>query len=53
MITKSNLEAVLKCLGYVNSNRKNVYEKRYEQFDCAIEVDFNGAGTIKYPEEKA
>ena len=52
MITKSNLEAMLKYLGYVNSNRKNVFIKKYEQFDCAIEVDFKGVGTIKYPEEK-
>ena len=52
MINKSNLEAMLKSLGYVASKRKKVLEKKYEQYDCTIEVDFNGAGTIKYPEDK-
>lgn len=33
------------------ANEKSIREK-YEQYDCTIEVDFNGAGTIKYPEDK-
>ncbi len=29
-----------------------MFEKKYAQFDCTIEVDFNGNGSINYPEEK-
>lgn len=51
MIKRDNLEEVLKLLGYLKTS-KNVYEKQYEAFDCVIEVDFSGEGTIKYPEDK-
>lgn len=52
MIRKENLESVLKAIGYVASSRANVYEKKYIQYDCLIEVDFNGSGSINYPEDK-
>lgn len=52
MIRKDNLEEVLKTIGYIHSSKSKVYEKKYTQFDCAIEVDFNGSGSISYPEEK-
>ena len=52
MIRKENLEATLKAIGYIQSTRTNVFEKKYAQFDCTIEVDFNGNGSINYPEEK-
>lgn len=51
MIRKDNLEEVLKLMGYLKTS-KNAYEKRYDDFDCVIEVDFSGEGSIKYPEEK-
>lgn len=40
MIRKENLEATLKAIGYIQSTRTNVFEKKYAQFDCTIEVDF-------------
>lgn len=52
MINKNNLEAMLKSIGYVASSRDKVLEKKYVQYDCVIEVDFNGSGSINYPEEK-
>lgn len=52
MIRKENLEATLKAIGYIQSTRTNVFEKKYAQFDCTIEVAFNGNGSINYPEEK-
>lgn len=52
MIRKENLEATLKAIGYIQSTRTNVFEKKYAQFDCTIEVDFNSNGSINYPEEK-
>lgn len=52
MIKKENLEAMLKAIGYVASSRAKVLEKKYAHFDCMIEVDFNGSGSINYPEEK-
>lgn len=52
MIRKENLEATLRAIGYIQSTRTNVFEKKYAQFDCTIEVDFNGNGSINYPEEK-
>lgn len=52
MIRKENLEATLKAIGYIQSTRTNVFEKKYAQFDYTIEVDFNGNGSINYPEEK-
>lgn len=52
MIRKENLEAMIKAIGYIPSSRSKVFEKKYSQFDCAIEVDFNGSGSINYPEDK-
>lgn len=52
MIRKENLEAMIQAIGYIQSSRKKVFEKKYTQFDCAIKVDFNGSGTINYPEDK-
>lgn len=52
MITKKNLAAVLRSIGYIRDASGMLYEKRYPYFDCAIQVDFNGSGTIKYPEDK-
>ena len=52
MIRKDNLEAMIKAIGYIQSSRTKVYEKKYTQFDCVIEVDFNGSGSINYPEDK-
>ena len=52
MIRKNNLEAMIKAIGYIQSSRTKVYEKKYTQFDCVIEVDFNGSGSINYPEDK-
>lgn len=52
MIRKDNLEAMIKTIGYIQTSRAKVFEKKYAQFDCAIEVDFNGSGTINYPEDK-
>lgn len=40
MIRKENLEAMIKAIGYIQSSRSKVFEKKYSQFDCAIEVDF-------------
>lgn len=51
MIRKENLKEVLVLMGYLKTS-KNAYEKRYEAFDCVIEVDFSGEGAIKYPEDK-
>lgn len=52
MIRKENLEDMLKVIGYVRDAHKNIYEKRYTDFDCVIEVDFTGSGSIRYPEDK-
>ena len=52
MIKKENLEEMLKVIGYVRDAHKNIYEKRYAAFDCVIEVDFTGSGSIRYPEDK-
>ena len=52
MIRKDNLEAMIKTIGYVASSRNKVFEKKYLQYDCKIEVDFNGSGSINYPEDK-
>lgn len=52
MIRKDNLEAMIKAIGYIHSSRSKVFEKKYAQFDCTIEVDFNGSGSINYPEDK-
>ena len=43
---------MIKAIGYIQSSRSKVFEKKYSQFDCAIEVDFNGSGSINYPEDK-
>ena len=52
MIRKENLEDMLKVIGYVRDAHKKIYEKRYAAFDCVIEVDFTGSGSIRYPEDK-
>lgn len=52
MIRKENLEDMIKAIGFVAGSGKKVFEKRYPEFDCMIEVDFNGSGTINYPEDK-
>lgn len=52
MITKSNLRNMLLSIGYNSDDKKNIYIKKYPHFDCEIEVNFNGNGTIKYPEDK-
>ena len=52
MIRKENLEDMLKVIGYVRDAHKKIYEKRYADFDCVIEVDFTGSGSIRYPEDK-
>ena len=52
MIRKENLEEMLKVIGYVRDAHKKIYEKRYADFDCVIEVDFTGSGSIRYPEDK-
>lgn len=52
MIRKNNLKAMIKAIGYIQSSRTKIYEKKYAQFDCVIEVDFNGSGSINYPEDK-
>lgn len=50
MIRAENLKSMIKTIGYVASTKANVFEKKYIQYDCAIEVDFNGSGSINYPE---
>ena len=52
MIRKDNLEAMIQAIGYIRSSKTNVYEKQYAHYDCAIKVDFNGSGSIIYPEDK-
>ena len=52
MIRKENLEDMLKAIGYIRDAHKKIYEKRYAAFDCVIEVDFTGSGSIRYPEDK-
>lgn len=52
MITKSNLKDMLLSIGYAAGKSKDMLEKRYPAFDCAIKVDFSGTGEIIYPEEK-
>lgn len=51
MITKDNLEAVLKALKYVKDMRRKIYVKEYPVFDCSIKVDFT-TQKIFYPEDK-
>ncbi len=52
MIRKDNLEAMIKTIGYIASSKNKVFEKKYLQYNCKIEVDFNGSGSINYPEDK-
>ena len=53
MIRKENLEATLKAIGYIQSTRTNVFEKKYAQFDWAehkifgIEKDYRLARVSK------
>lgn len=51
MIRKDNLQDLLKAIGYNEGSRSTLYEKRYDAFDCAIEVDFENEKII-YPEDK-
>lgn len=51
MIRTDNLEAMIRTIGYVASSKNNVFEKKYSQFNCKIEVDFSGSGSISYPED--
>lgn len=51
MITKENLVDMLTSIGYVKSEN-DVYLKAFPQVDCVIQVDFNGSGSIVYPEDK-
>lgn len=50
MITKSNLENMLKSAGFSNTS-KDKYEKNYPLSDCSIIVDFRNEKII-YPEDK-
>ncbi len=50
MITKSNFRDVLKALSFIEISA-DLYEKRYEIFDCSITVDFKKE-KITYPEDK-
>lgn len=43
---------MLMAIGYVMSTKKDIYEKTYPHFDCVIQVNFNGSGSIVYPEDK-
>lgn len=52
MIRKDNLETMIQAIGYIRSSKANVYEKEYAHYDCTIKVDFNGSGSIVYPEDK-
>ena len=52
MIQKDNLKSMIQSIGYIKSTKRNTYEKKYTQYDCAVKVDFNGSGSIIYPEEK-
>lgn len=46
------MKRCFKVIGYVRDAHKKIYEKRYADFDCVIEVDFTGSGSIRYPEDK-
>lgn len=52
MIRKENLEEMIESIGYTQSTRAKVYVKKFAQFNCTIAVDFNGSGSINYPEDK-
>lgn len=52
MIQKDNLESLIQAIGYIKSARAKVYEKKYAQYDYTVKVDFNGSGSIIYPENK-
>ena len=51
MITVDNLKKVLEELKYVKRKSKEIYEKKYDSFDCVIKVDF-ASKQITYPEDK-
>lgn len=49
MITKDNFRSVLEKLGF--QKNKDIYSKKFEQFDCELKVDFKSELLI-YPEDK-
>ena len=51
MITIDNLKKVLEELHYERKKEKDIYEKKYNSFDCIIKVDFVNK-LISYPEDK-
>ena len=51
MITVDNLKKVLEELHYAKRKSKDIYEKKYDSFDCVIKVDFENK-QISYPEDK-
>lgn len=51
MITVENLRKVLEELHYIKRKSKDIYEKKYDAFDCVIKVDFANK-QISYPEDK-
>lgn len=50
MITKNNLKQMLQLQGF-SKITENIYEKKYTNVDCSIEVDFS-AEKIEYPINK-
>lgn len=51
MITVDNLKKVLEELNYTKKKPKEIYEKKYDEYDCVIKVDFDNK-QITYPEDK-
>lgn len=51
MITVDNLKKVLEELHYTKEKSKEIYEKKYDTYDCVIKVDFDNKKII-YPEDK-
>lgn len=51
MITVDNLKKVLEELHYTKKKSKEIYEKKYDEYDCVIKVDFDNK-QITYPEDK-
>ena len=51
MITVDNLKKVLEELHYTKKKPKEIYEKKYDEYDCVIKVDFDNK-QITYPEDK-
>ena len=38
MIRKENFKEMLQAIGYKKRSRSDVYEKKYDAFDCVIET---------------